>query len=293
MDEQKTERTTSDQASRIFMWVAVVVLGSATIVLTALLMLTGRQTAKPISAAEEPPAPVPMTAQIPTKGTATPSLAVILGSNPAPVVDPVSRYNELYQRIREATQKLDYETIDSGLQTAKDNHYTTIVAELDQAGWVTKLAEWKYQKQQQALVAQQQAVQAAEAQKQLAAQQELDRNSIELDAVSPNALVSAYTENEVRADSAFKGKWCIVSGPISGIGKDIVDTPYVTFKGGESFRDVQCMFSKEDESQLINLNKGAGVSVAGEVSGLMGNVLLRNCKIVPYTFVGRSARVPR
>src|ERR1700722_11232656 len=52
--------------------------------------------------------------------------------------------------------------------------------------------------------------------------------------LSADELYSAYKENEVSADTSYKGKIVIISGIIRDIGKDILDSPYVIV-GGEGF----------------------------------------------------------
>src|SRR3954468_1002371 len=59
--------------------------------------------------------------------------------------------------------------------------------------------------------------------------------------VTADELVQAYKANEVAADQRFKGKILLVSGTVDTIGKDVMDTPYVSFHSDEAFgiRQVQ------------------------------------------------------
>jgi hypothetical protein len=92
--------------------------------------------------------------------------------------------------------------------------------------------------------------------------------------LSADKLVSEYKANEVAADAKYKGHVVVVSGTIESIGKDIMDQAYVVI-GGQGFLDgVQCMFTKGEESSVARLSKGQHVTIKGEVSGKMGNVLL-------------------
>lgn len=106
----------------------------------------------------------------------------------------------------------------------------------------------------------------------------------EVQAISITAtkLAQAYIDNEVNADVLYKGKILNVSGSIKDIGKDILDTPYVTLESNPSdyFTGVQCMFEKGDEAKLATLNKGTQTTLQGKVSSKLGNVLLRNCNII-------------
>ena len=99
--------------------------------------------------------------------------------------------------------------------------------------------------------------------------------------VSAIQLYDAYQANEVSADAQYKGKTVQISGVVNSIAKDIVDTPYITLKTSESsFFNVQCVFSKTDEALLTKIQKGQSIVLQGEVSGKMGNVLIRGCSIV-------------
>lgn len=100
--------------------------------------------------------------------------------------------------------------------------------------------------------------------------------------VASTAMVKEYIANEVSADTKYKGKLVEVSGTIKDIGKDIVDTPYIIIESNPSdyFTQIQCMFSKSDVETVGSLQKNTAVVVQGEVSGKLGNVLVRECKIV-------------
>jgi hypothetical protein len=97
--------------------------------------------------------------------------------------------------------------------------------------------------------------------------------------VSAAELVSAYEANEVAADNSYKGKMLAVSGKIETIGKDLVDTSYVTLASGKRYgiTSVQCMFNRE--GGLGNLSKGQTVTLMGRCDGKLMNVLLKECVI--------------
>jgi hypothetical protein len=99
--------------------------------------------------------------------------------------------------------------------------------------------------------------------------------------ITASELLSEYKANQVAADDKYKNKIIEVSGTINSIGKDILDTPYVTIGGSSDvFTNIQCMFAKDDQSQLINLQKDTKITLKGKVSGYMMNLLLNNCSIV-------------
>ena len=97
--------------------------------------------------------------------------------------------------------------------------------------------------------------------------------------VTAEQLNAAYENNEVKADQGFKGKVFCVTGTVSSIGKDILDTPYVTLDVGDplSITHVQCMFAKKDEAKLAKLSPGDRVRIAGTGDGMLMNVLVRDC----------------
>jgi hypothetical protein len=97
--------------------------------------------------------------------------------------------------------------------------------------------------------------------------------------LTANQLYGEYDSNEVAADAKYKGKIVIVSGTIQNIGKDIADNAYIVI-GGKGFLDgVQCTFTKGEESSVARLSKGQNVTVKGEVSGKMGNVLVNKARV--------------
>jgi len=91
-------------------------------------------------------------------------------------------------------------------------------------------------------------------------------------------LVQNYVDNEVRADENFKDKEFYVEGTISDIKKDITDEIYVTLKGSEMFREVQCYF--DDKATASQLEKGMIVTFFGKCDGLMINVQMKDCRLV-------------
>jgi hypothetical protein len=95
-------------------------------------------------------------------------------------------------------------------------------------------------------------------------------------------LASDYEANEVSADANYKGKTLEVTGTISTIGKDILDTPYVALSDGKqySITSIQCMFDKSDQDQLTSLSKDTKITLQGRGAGKLGNILLRECSIV-------------
>jgi hypothetical protein len=99
--------------------------------------------------------------------------------------------------------------------------------------------------------------------------------------ISAKQLSEEYDANEVLADSNYKNHIVEINGFVDSIGKDILDTPYVTLEGRNTFSVVQCMFRKQDEAALSNLKKDQTIILHGRVSGkLLTNVLIKDCSIV-------------
>lgn len=98
--------------------------------------------------------------------------------------------------------------------------------------------------------------------------------------VDAKKLSADYEANEVAADNQYKNKQVQISGTIKDIGKDILDSPYVSFENGNSIFGVQCMFDKSDGNALASLTKAQKITLTGKVSGKLGNVIVNDCKIV-------------
>jgi hypothetical protein len=94
-----------------------------------------------------------------------------------------------------------------------------------------------------------------------------------------DALFSEFKENEVAADAKYKGKIVVVSGVIQAIGKDVMDQAYIVLGGGGFLDGVQCTFTESQNASVGSLTKGESVSVKGEISGKMGNVLITKCSL--------------
>lgn len=96
-------------------------------------------------------------------------------------------------------------------------------------------------------------------------------------------LVQHYVNNEVRADGYFKDKTFYVEGVISDIGKDILGGIYVTLDGPRGdFRKVQCFI--DDAELAAQLDKGYTAAFYGRCTGLMMNVLMKDCQLAKGTW---------
>ena len=100
--------------------------------------------------------------------------------------------------------------------------------------------------------------------------------------VTASQLYTDYEANEVAADAKYKDKNVEISGTISSIGKDLMDTPYVALvvSPNNPVFSVQCMFDKSDQSKLTSLSKDSKIVLLGKVSSKLGNIIVRDCSIV-------------
>lgn len=103
---------------------------------------------------------------------------------------------------------------------------------------------------------------------------------VELITVTAKALTDEYIQNEIAADEKYKNETIEVSGTIQGIGKDLLDDMYVTLKTNDLITSVQCMLDDSESTKAANLNKNQSITLRGEVSGKMMNVLLNDCVIL-------------
>ena len=96
--------------------------------------------------------------------------------------------------------------------------------------------------------------------------------------VSPQQIVAEYDANEIAADNKYKRKTVRITARIEDIGKDLMDSPFITFSDGQQFsmRGVQCYFKKSEAAKLGALAKGQQVTIQGKVKGLMMNVLIED-----------------
>ncbi|MFA6270222.1 MAG: hypothetical protein WC657_03380 [Candidatus Paceibacterota bacterium] len=104
----------------------------------------------------------------------------------------------------------------------------------------------------------------------------------ELPKITAKQIVDDYKANEVSADAKYKGKEFEISGVVETIGKDIMDTPYIALESYEYaiIDKVQCMFSKGSEAELAAVSKEQKITLKGEISGKLGNILVKRCEIV-------------
>jgi len=97
--------------------------------------------------------------------------------------------------------------------------------------------------------------------------------------ITAPVLISEYEANEIAADQQYKGKTLTVTGQVDHVGKDIIDSMYVTLKGRKEFGIVraQCFFDDSWATRLSYLREGDTITIMGRCDGKFGNVLLKDC----------------
>ncbi|WP_395835555.1 hypothetical protein [Archangium violaceum] len=100
--------------------------------------------------------------------------------------------------------------------------------------------------------------------------------------VDIRTLLGEYRDNELRADSSFKGQLIQTSGIVGDVKKDFIGDAYVTLGSGEPLEaaQVQCILNKSQAKKAASLSQGARITVRGRVSGLMMNVIVRECDLI-------------
>lgn len=100
--------------------------------------------------------------------------------------------------------------------------------------------------------------------------------------VDIRTLLAEYRDNEVRADSTFKGHVVQTTGIVDDVKRDIMNNIYVVVGTGQELEipQVQCFFDDAHAKKAASLSLGMRVTVRGRVGGLMMNVLVRECEFV-------------
>lgn len=98
--------------------------------------------------------------------------------------------------------------------------------------------------------------------------------------VKATDLYADYKANQVAADGKYKGKLLEITGEVDTIGKDVLDTLYVTLKGDAYFGNVQCYFPDSAADALAKLKSGDNVVIQGKGDGYLMNVSVKDCALV-------------
>ncbi len=102
--------------------------------------------------------------------------------------------------------------------------------------------------------------------------------------VTARQLFSAYQENEVSADNAYKGHSLRVSGVVDSINKDFKDDVYLVLVTPNEFLGVHADLSRAQESQAGTLHKGQRIVLLCEGKGMIvGSPIVGDCSIESTT----------
>jgi hypothetical protein len=97
-------------------------------------------------------------------------------------------------------------------------------------------------------------------------------------------MFDTYMENEVAGDQQYKGRRLQIVGKVTRIGRDLANNAYVTLDNGRGkpgLFSVQCVFEAADEKPLGTLAPGKWVTIIGTGAGKFGNVLVKQCQLIP------------
>lgn len=98
--------------------------------------------------------------------------------------------------------------------------------------------------------------------------------------VTAKELITAYEDHEPKADEKYLNKPLIVKGIITEF-TTILGLTSITLGTGKDFEITQitCMFDKENENQVLDLEKGQEIVINGVCNGKGFNVELKDCEI--------------
>lgn len=99
--------------------------------------------------------------------------------------------------------------------------------------------------------------------------------------ITSATLAEMYEQNEIRADSFYKGATVDVTGPIVDIGTDILGSPYVVLGTNSSaVFGVQAVFARGDKARLASLSKGETATIRCTLAGkTLINIIGRDCSV--------------
>jgi putative alpha-1,2-mannosidase len=95
--------------------------------------------------------------------------------------------------------------------------------------------------------------------------------------ITATALVKAYQENEVNANTFYLDKTIEIKGEISDTKVDQAGNTTLTLKSSDAFASIFCTLKKKDSSLKI----GQTVTVKGICTGFLSDVVLTEAIIVP------------
>ena len=101
-------------------------------------------------------------------------------------------------------------------------------------------------------------------------------------AISAPKLVEAFNKDETAANKLYLDKIIAVKGSISDIKTDSATKQSTVFlDSGDPLAAVNCSFYEEESAAVQALQKGQQVTIKGQCTGKLLDVVLNKCSIVP------------
>ena len=101
--------------------------------------------------------------------------------------------------------------------------------------------------------------------------------------VTIEQLNEAFSEDSFAADRANEGRHFTLSGIVEGVGRDLLDNPYVKLRGSDenAVLRVRCTGAGNVyEEKVAALSEGQTITVSGTYDGFLVNILLEDCTIL-------------
>jgi hypothetical protein len=94
-------------------------------------------------------------------------------------------------------------------------------------------------------------------------------------------LLAEYRDNEVRADTAYKGKVVQFNGVVKNTRRGAIGGITVSLGTRDSFEhpDVTCFFDDSQTASVSALSRDDRVTVRGRVDALVIDVLVKDCEL--------------
>jgi len=110
--------------------------------------------------------------------------------------------------------------------------------------------------------------------------------------VSAERLFLDYQQNEISADSIYKGRTLAVTGTVSSINKDFTDSAFLMLETSNEFMGVHAGLRDSEVSKASGLSKGQVITVVCEGHGMIiGSPMLKDCVIQPEQ--QKSVEIPK
>jgi hypothetical protein len=111
-----------------------------------------------------------------------------------------------------------------------------------------------------------------------------NKKPADLRKTKPDLIVTApmlqkeFEENEAEAVSKYVNKILEVTGTIVSIKKEREELPTITLKTDSDFSSVICTLNSSEN--IASMTPGNEVTIRGECSGFLLDVLLNNCAVI-------------